>query len=318
MIRDFRETYNISETEIINEISNQLADIDIQLDNNAKKYNLKNVNELLVQQKLLNNLKNKMDNNEEVYVKKEQQGGDEQYGGLFDIDINDTAFSNAAISASKSTPAGAAPNKKYALVILDLQSVLKYKPSGNTFVEDDALQALETELSPHTRSILHIICDDNWSWNKVVDKLPRLSTWTSANKFHCANGFTDIKNCVKEILDKYKEWIVNDPGNTHIYYLSRNWNKSKQIRDLNEDNNLELQKNKNDSNIYEKKNVKVEFMDKDKISTSGNYMDQLQNVRSIRESMNNPKWMSPFLIHPDQFKSRMTRIRVNNGIFQKY
>ena len=59
-------------------------------------------------------------------------------------------------------------------------------------------------------------------------------------------------------------------------------------------------------------------MDRDKISTTNNYMAQLPTVRSIRESIKNPKWLNPFMIQSDHFKSLMTRLRVNNGTLQKY
>ena len=301
MIRDFREKYNISETDLTNEISNRLSDIDISLDSNSKKYNLKTINELLVQQKLLTNLKNKIDNNEEVYVRKEQQGG------VFSKNVTDSNHASSIPSGSKA-----------ALVILDLQSVLKYKPSGNAVVDENALDALDDELKEYSNSVLHIICDDNWTWNDVIERIPKLDKWTVEDRFHCANGFTNIKKCVKKILNMYNNWLDKKHDNTHIYYLSRNWNKDKQVSDLNNETDLNLTKDSNNSNIYNDNIVKVEFMDKDKISTSSNYMDQLPNVRSIRESMNNTKWISPFLIHRDHFKSMMTRLRVHNGNLQRY
>ena len=160
MIRDFREKYNISETDLTNEISNRLSDIDISLDSNSKKYNLKTINELLVQQKLLTNLKNKIDNNEEVYVRKEQQGGADDDltfagsprgssskfqrsnpGRKNQDDVTNLVSDENLIEVLKSAreAAGEIPppdedesegdvpdNKKNILYILDLQSVLKY------------------------------------------------------------------------------------------------------------------------------------------------------------------------------------------------
>ena len=311
MIRDFREKYNISEADLNNEISNRLSDIDIKLDNNAKNYNLKTINELLVQQKLLTNLKNKMNNNEEVYVRK-QQGGNKQRGGKFSKMLDE----NTIIEMGMMTPSSKLGIKavgKNGLVILDLQSVLKYKPSGNVFVDNDALEALNSELQEYTY-MLHIICDDTWTWDTVIKEIPKLDEWTIEERFHSANGFTDIKNCVKKILTKYEGWIINNSPNTHIYYISRNWNVKKQVSDLNADNKLELKQSTDDKNSYEyQDNVTVQFMDKNKVSTSGNYMDQLPTVRSIRESIKNPEWMSPFLIDKNHFKSLMTRLKVDDN-----
>ena len=304
MIRDFREKYNISETDLNNEISNRLSDIDIKLDNNAKNYNLKTINELLVQQKLLTNLKSKMNNNEEVYVRK-QQGGNKQRGGF-----TKKADENALIKI------GNKPTNKMImnLVILDLQSVLKYKPSGNAFVDNKALEELPKRIFLKNgiglATILYIISDDNWTWDTVIKEIPILDDWTIEERFHSAKGFTDIKNCVKKILTKYKGWIINNNPNTHIYYISRNWNVKKQVSDLNADNKLELKQSTDDKNSYEyQDNVTVQFMDKNNVSTSGNYMDQLPTVRSIRESIKNPEWMSPFLIDKNHFKSLMTRLK---------
>jgi hypothetical protein len=298
MIRDFREKYNISETDLNSEISNQLADIDIQLDNNAKKYNLKTVNELLVQQKLLNNLKNKMDNNEEVYVRKEQQGG-----GEFDTKTTDSEFATQANGN---------------LIILDLQSVLKYKPNGQSFVLTKALEQFKNEYAT-TDSILHVICDDNMSWTTVTEKIPTLKDWITNNRFHTVSGFLHIQNKVREILTNYQDWITNKIPNTKIVYISRNWNKSRQVNDLNKFPYLNLKNSTNDPNTYKDDNVSVEFMNKDKVPTTGNYIDQIHNVRSMRESMSNPQWISPFLINNDHFKSLMTRLSVDkNNNLQKY
>lgn len=305
MIRDFREKLDISKSDLSKEISNQIADIDIKLDINAKKYNLKNMNELIAKQKLLNKLKTKLENNEEVYVKnKSQLQTNNQHGGDF-LNLNDATFSGSAINAN--------------LIILDLQSVLKYKPNGSSVVEDNALDELQKQYASDD-SLLHVICDDNHTYDSVTEKIPKLKNWLNKDNFHKVSGFLHIKDAVKDILKKYTSWI-NDPtkNNNKIIYISRNWNKDKQVHELNSDNKINLIKDANDENKYKDGNISVEFMDKDKVSAYGNYKDQLYTTRSLRESMQNTKWMNPFIMNKNHFKSLMTRLRVDdNGSLQKY
>ena len=319
MIRDFREKYNISEADLNNEISNRLSDIDIKLDNNAKNYNLKTINELLVQQKLLTNLKNKMNNNEEVYVRKQQGGASATPILRWFVNSTNEEFKQVMIKA----PNFPGPISKIGIIILDLQSVLKYKPSGNVFANDKVLDELTNKLLDDKNDfcLLNIICDDNWSWETVIKEIPTLKNITYSGLFHKVSGFSDIKNCVTDILKIYSSMLTDDTykDNLHIYYISRNWNKYKQIRDLNKSADLKLVPDTDDENIYNDNNIKVQFMDKNNVSTSGNYMDQLPTVRSIRESIKNPEWMSPFLIDKNHFKSLMTRLKVDdNGKFLKY
>ena len=309
MIRDFREKYNISEEDLNNEISNRLSDIDIKLDNNAKNYNLKTINELLVQQKLLTNLKNKMNNNEEVYVRKQQGGTNLNWVPHF----TNEQFKEDIIN-DETDPLQTL--YKTGIIILDLQSVLKYKPSGNVFVNDKVLYALEKKLDEkkYKYCILNIICDDTWTWDTVIKQIPILEEWTNSANFYNVNGFSEIKNCVTKILNTYSDIIKDDSyhDKVDIIYISRNWNKKTQIRDLNNSAKLKLEQDTEMPNKYSDKNVTVQFMDKNKVSTSGNYMDQLPTVRSIRESIKNPEWMSPFLIDKNHFKSLMTRLKVDD------
>lgn len=301
MIRDFREKLDIYESDLSKEISNQIADLDIKLDINAKKYNLKNMNEIIAKQKLLNKLKTKLQNNQEVYAINKNQ-----YGGGFVTNDDITFINNNGVG----NPAN--------LIILDLQSVLKYKPNGNSFIETNALDQLETVYADNN-SILHVICDDNHTYNSVIEQIPNLSKILLEENFHKVSGFLKIKDEVTKILNIYKNWIKTNTGdNKKIIYISRNWNIKRQVTELNNNNNLNLVVDQNNKNKYASDNFSIEFMEKDKISVNNNYIDQLQNIRTIRESIKKPEWLSPFLINKDHFKSLMTRLRVENGSLKKY
>lgn len=169
--------------------------------------------------------------------------------------------------------------------------------------------------------IVYIICDDNYTWDEVIKEIPLLDNVTIKKRFILANGFNDVKNKVATILTKYKDWLKN-PKDTvkkhnYIHYFSRDWNKTTQNEYLEKNvTDLKLNLIKGKTNDYEvkdsNKHLQIFYLDKNEVSTDNNYIDQLPTVRSIRESIKNPKWMNPFLINRDHFKSLMTKIKFPN------
>ena len=165
MISGLKQNYGISNKDLKRNITKQLSNINIQLDIDRKRYNLKNINELLKQQKLLNKLLNKINNNQEVYFKDPQLGGS-------DCTWCDTDENLQKRDGSK------------CLIILDLQSVIKNHPNGKNFIEEDVLIKVLNKLSEDKNNgIIHVISDDFTDYNRFESKYKNISTYIKKKKF---------------------------------------------------------------------------------------------------------------------------------------
>ena len=58
--------------------------------------------------------------------------------------------------------------------------------------------------------------------------------------------------------------------------------------------------------------MEVRFMEKDKITNLNDIKNRMPTMRSIKESMNNHNWLSPFTIEKNHFKSLMTKVSINS------